>query len=129
MELLTIADTAKLLKVTPTTVRRHIAAGRLAAVKVGGVVRVRREALDDLLSPVSTRRPAAHAPGNGAPMVQAERFVARPLTEPEKQRMFDAIEQSRRYQEKLRAKYGAQPVEPGWKLLDEARGERTRELA
>lgn len=52
MELLTVQETAHLLRVSPITVRRYIAAGRLAAVRVGRGVRVRREALEAFVAPV-----------------------------------------------------------------------------
>lgn len=57
MELLTVQETAQILKVAPITVRRYIASGRLAAVKIGRGVRVRREAIEGLLTPVAVRPP------------------------------------------------------------------------
>lgn len=62
MELLTVYETAQMLKVTPITVRRYIAAGRLAAVKVGKGVRVRKEAIDQLVEPVDLTRPKRKPP-------------------------------------------------------------------
>ncbi|HLH25703.1 MAG TPA: helix-turn-helix domain-containing protein [Chloroflexota bacterium] len=67
MELLTVDDTAEALKVSTTTVRRFIADGRLPAVKVGKVVRVRREAVEQLAQPVQ-------------PKARRERSRARPMT-------------------------------------------------
>jgi excisionase family DNA binding protein len=67
MELLTIDDTAQTLKVSPTTVRRFIAEGRLPAVKVGKGVRVRKEAVEQLAQPVE-------------PKARRERLQARPMT-------------------------------------------------
>ena len=52
MELLTVQEVARLLRVSPITVRRHIASGRLAAVRAGRQVRVPRESLDAFLMPV-----------------------------------------------------------------------------
>ena len=52
MELLTVEETAKMLKVAPITVRRYIQSGRLPAVKVGRGVRLRREAVEALLTPI-----------------------------------------------------------------------------
>lgn len=52
MELYTVNETAALLKISPLTVRRHIAAGRLSVVRVGRAVRVRREAIEQLIAPV-----------------------------------------------------------------------------
>lgn len=62
MELLTVYETAQILKVTPITVRRYIAAGRLAAVKVGKGVRVRKEAVDQFLEPVDLTKPKRKPP-------------------------------------------------------------------
>jgi excisionase family DNA binding protein len=56
LELLTIAEAASLLKVAPITVRRFIAAGRLPAVRVGKSIRVRREALEQVITPVEPRK-------------------------------------------------------------------------
>ena len=52
MELMTIQETARLLRVSPLTVRRYIAARRLPAVRVGRGVRVRKEDIDKLPTPV-----------------------------------------------------------------------------
>ncbi len=53
MALLTVQETAKMLKVTPMTIRRYIAAGRLSAVKVGKLVRIREESLEQLMQPIA----------------------------------------------------------------------------
>ena len=55
MELLTIDETARMLKVNPITVRRFIADGRLPAVRVGKGVRVHKEAVEKLPAPVKPR--------------------------------------------------------------------------
>jgi excisionase family DNA binding protein len=52
MEYLTVQEAALRLKVSPITIRRYIAQGRLAAVKVGRGVRIRKEALESLPEPV-----------------------------------------------------------------------------
>jgi excisionase family DNA binding protein len=52
MELLTVQETAQILKVTPITVRRFIAAGRLTAVKAGKGVRVYKESIEQLIRPI-----------------------------------------------------------------------------
>ena len=56
MELLTVQETAKMLKVAPITVRRYIQSGRLPAVKVGRGVRLRREAIEAFLKPIGPGR-------------------------------------------------------------------------
>ena len=49
----TVAETARLLKVNPITVRRHIQGGRLSAIRAGRGVRIRRGDLEAFLQPVS----------------------------------------------------------------------------
>ncbi len=61
MDVLTIQETAQMLKVSPITVRRFIADGRLEAVRVGRGARVRREALDQLVEPVTSKSAKARA--------------------------------------------------------------------
>src|SRR5438552_18652280 len=70
MELLTVQETAEMLRVAPITIRRYIADGRLPAVKVGKGLRVRRESIDELLAPVEPKKPRRKSRGP----------VGRPLT-------------------------------------------------
>jgi excisionase family DNA binding protein len=49
--LLTVPEVAERLRVHPITVRRHIKAGRLKAVRVGRNIRVRPEDLEEYLRP------------------------------------------------------------------------------
>ena len=65
MDLLTVQETAELLKVNPITVRRYIAAGTLPAVKVGKRVRVRKEAVEKLVTPIE---PKASVPTSRPPL-------------------------------------------------------------
>ncbi len=55
MELLTVHEAAKLLKLNPITVRRFIAQGRLPAVRAGKGVRVSKEAVDQFITPVEPK--------------------------------------------------------------------------
>jgi excisionase family DNA binding protein len=52
MEFLTVKETAQLLRVSPITVRRYIASGQLAAERVGRGIRVRREAIEEFVTPI-----------------------------------------------------------------------------
>ena len=52
MDFLTVKETAQLLRVSPITVRRYIASGQLAAERVGRGIRVRREAIEEFVTPV-----------------------------------------------------------------------------
>lgn len=57
MELLTVQETAKVLRVSEITVRRYIASGRLAAVRVGRGVRVDKEAVESFPTPAMPSEP------------------------------------------------------------------------
>jgi excisionase family DNA binding protein len=52
MELLTVQETAKMLKVSQMTVRRYIASGKLKAVRVGRNIRIRRDDAERIIEPV-----------------------------------------------------------------------------
>jgi excisionase family DNA binding protein len=52
MDLLTVKETAQLLRVSPITIRRYIASGRLSAERVGRGIRVRRESIEAFVAPV-----------------------------------------------------------------------------
>ncbi|MBA3451042.1 MAG: helix-turn-helix domain-containing protein [Chloroflexia bacterium] len=55
MDLLTVKETAEILRVSPITVRRYIASGRLAAERVGRGIRVRREAIERFVTRIVPR--------------------------------------------------------------------------
>ena len=67
MELLTVAEAALILKVSPITVRRYIDDGRLPAFRVGRGVRVEREAVERLPAAVVPRRARARGTLKGKP--------------------------------------------------------------
>jgi excisionase family DNA binding protein len=55
MELLTVQETADLLKVSTVTVRRFIADGRLPAVKVGRAVRIEKTDAERVAKPIAPK--------------------------------------------------------------------------
>jgi excisionase family DNA binding protein len=57
MDLLTVKETAQILRVSQITVRRYIASGQLAAERVGHGIRVRREAIEEFVTPVEPAEP------------------------------------------------------------------------
>jgi excisionase family DNA binding protein len=128
MELLTIDETAKLLKVTPTTVRRYISAGQLPALKFGRRVRIRKEAVEGLLSPVTPKPPHAKKQEEGGRMAETERAVIARLTDEQVEQALAAVEQARRSQEEQLARRNGELFSPSWELLNEARDQRTRDL-
>ena len=48
--LLTVTDVAEILNLHPRSIRRMIAGGRLPVVRLGGAVRVRPEAVEELIA-------------------------------------------------------------------------------
>src|SRR5262245_56263037 len=69
MELLTVRETSDLLRVSPVTVRRYIAARKLPAVRVGKGVRIRREDAERLPAPVKAEtQPESDDLFKGKPM-------------------------------------------------------------
>jgi excisionase family DNA binding protein len=60
VELLTVQETAQLLKVSTVTVRRFIADGRLPAVKVGRAVRVEKTDAERMARLVAPKARKAH---------------------------------------------------------------------
>lgn len=57
MDLLTVKETADLLRVAPITVRRHIASGRLPALRIGRAIRIEREAVERVITLTGERPP------------------------------------------------------------------------
>ena len=56
---MTVQETARLLRVSPVTVRRYIASRRLPAVRVGKGVRVRKEDIEKLPTPIGSEEVAS----------------------------------------------------------------------
>jgi excisionase family DNA binding protein len=65
MELLTVRETADLLKVSTVTVRRFIADGRLPAVKVGRAVRIEKSDAERVAKPVAPKAQQASRASRG----------------------------------------------------------------
>jgi excisionase family DNA binding protein len=125
-ELLTIDDTARLLKVSRMTVHRWLKAGRLAGVRVGPkAVRIRRGDL------VRAMQPLAAAPGTAdqsRATVHPDIASIPPPTDDEVRRTLAAIDAARALGDRIRARLGDQPLEESWPIIREAREERSRRL-
>jgi excisionase family DNA binding protein len=78
MELMTIQETAHVLRVSPLTVRRFIAAGQLSAIRAGKGVRVRKESVEQFIQPVEPKREPDLQPGDTETATGASK--GRPLT-------------------------------------------------
>ena len=61
LELLTVDEAAKMLRISSVSVRRYVAAGRLPAVRVGRSVRINRMAIERFATPITPSLPATSA--------------------------------------------------------------------
>lgn len=71
-EVLTVEETARLLKVTNTTVRRWCLLGWLPAFKIGRAWRIPRDELERLMEPAGPHRPQRRFPRLSPSLRQAE---------------------------------------------------------
>ncbi len=123
-ELVTIAEAARVLRVSPSTIRRWIGEGDLPAYRVGHRrVRVRKPDLARLIT-----QPARQG-SERAPLPGGEPFLVRPLTADEQRRALAAIEESKRLHAEQLAQRGGKRFSPSWILINEARDERSRDLS
>lgn len=124
MELLTVQEIAALLKVNPETVRRHIASGRLQAVRIGRHVRVRREAIDAMVIPIA---PKEGAQMRGAMPIYTMQPTSLP-TEAQLRKRQQAIIDSEALLARMRHRLAGKPLEPSWPIIRAARQERSDQL-
>lgn len=123
-DLLTIAETAKLLKVSVVTLHRWLKQGRLPAFKLGPrYVRIRRSDMPKVLTPTRMETSAVEeelGPGIG--------LSFRRLTNEEAERRLAAIEEARALRERMLAERQGKPFAPSWPLIRKAREERSKRL-
>lgn len=111
MDLLAVHETATMLNVNPETVRRYIASGRLPAVRVGRRVRVRKEAVEAILTLVQPKdevadsRPSLFATPSPSELARRQAAAAkiraiREQTTPSKETSADLIRQVRAEEER-----------------------------
>jgi excisionase family DNA binding protein len=120
--LITPSQAAKLLGVHISTVRRWITQGKLPAYRVGGRgIRIRSSDVEELITPLY------RIIETGERMGEREPAAIRHLTGTEQERGLRALAEMRRLRAELTAARG-KPADESWKLLDESRNERTRDL-
>jgi excisionase family DNA binding protein len=151
---LTVDEAASLLRVAPSTVRRWIRQGEVPAFRLGKRrVALRRTDLSALITPLHAGHHAA-GDDDGAwqetvaltPEEEERRLAeglamlekirqeyanepppeVRKLTEEEKERALQVLEEARQLRQEQVAKYGIFP--PSWITINEMRDERTRQL-
>lgn len=122
-ELVTIAEAARALKVSPSTIRRWIGQGDLPAYRVGPRrVRVSKPDLARLVAPVREGQPDVAAS-------QQQGALGERMTEEDQRRWLAAIEESKRLHTEQLAQRGGKRFSPSWVLINEARDERSRDLS
>lgn len=110
---LTVAQAAEALGVHPSTIRRWIDSGRLRAFRLGPKrIAIRRPDLKGVMAP---RR------GRASDGVVQRKTPGR-MTKAEQHRGLKALEELRRFQSEMAAKYGKLELE-SWVLINEARDE------
>ena len=122
-EWLTTAEAANLLKVSPLTISRWIKQGRLLASRVGPrVVRIRRDDLAEMMTPVIAPRLVAVEP----PIVRPTPLP--PVTPELTARRLVALDEMRKAREQILAERGGIPFESSAEIIREAREERSCQI-
>lgn len=122
-EYVTVAEAAALLRVAPSTVRRWIREGDVAAYRLGQRrIGLRRGDLASLITPVRKEQERE------SDDPEAEFGRIRRLTPEEQQRGLEAMERMKALSDKILAERGGVPFSNSWELINEARDERSRQL-
>ena len=120
-DLLTVAEAARILKVSAVTVHRWLKQGRLPSYHLGPrYIRIRRSDLGAVLKPA--RR--SQAPGPAEDRRAGAKLVVRPLTDVEAQRGLEALESSQSLLEQMKAQTQGKPFSSSWRLIRRGRVER-----
>jgi excisionase family DNA binding protein len=119
LDLLTLGEAAKLLKVSIVTLRRWIKQGRLPAYHVGPrKLRIKRSDLTKAFTPTYQEEVSA----------VPERITIRPLTDQEVSQGLEALKESEALIEQLRERRKGQPLAPSWPLIRQEREARSQRL-
>ena len=122
-EYVTVGEAATILRVAPSTVRRWIREGDVAAYRLGQRrIGLRRGDLAGLITPVRAEREQR------SDNSEEEYAKSRRLTPEEKQRGLEALDRMIALSDKILAERGGVPFSPSWELINEARDERSRQL-
>jgi excisionase family DNA binding protein len=119
-----VTQAAARLQVSPSTIWRWIAQGRLPAYRVGPkTIRIRTQDLAAVIRPAraqgkQTPRAALHV--ETAPSRLSAAAVRRALA---------VLDESRALRAAMRARRGGELLEESWELIRQAREERSRELS
>jgi excisionase family DNA binding protein len=123
-DLLTIAEAAKLLKVSTVTIHRWLKAGRLPSYRVGQKsVRIRRGDLAAVVTPLADTPTSEAQPWH----VHTSLDTIRPLTKGEQRRAREALLASEALIARMRARRGGVPYAESWPVIRDAREERSQQ--
>ena len=120
-DLLSVAEAAKLLRVSVATFKRWLKDGRLPAYHLGPrYVRIRRSDLTRVLTPLQREGviPVKEGPVREGAAIQTS---VRPVTDVEVAQMGEAIRRSQEVIDMIRRRRKGQPLAPSWPILREAR--------
>jgi excisionase family DNA binding protein len=119
LDLLTLPEAAKLLKVSVVTLRRWIKQGRLPAYHVGPrKVRIKRHDLTKAFTPTAQEEVST----------MPERIMVRPLTDAEVSQGLAALKEADAVIEAIRERRGGQPLDSSVPLIRQARETRAKHL-
>jgi excisionase family DNA binding protein len=119
LDLLTLGEAAKILKVSVVTLRRWIKQGRLPAYHVGPrKVRIKRSDLTKAFTPTYQEEVSA----------VPERITVRPLTDEEVRQGLEALKESEGFIQRLRERRKGQLLSPSWPLIRQEREARSKRL-
>lgn len=114
-DLLTVAEAARILKVSQVTIHRWLKQGRLPSYHLGPrYIRIRRSDLGAVLKPAGPQE-ARHA---GAKLAVSS------LTDAEAQRGLEALKSSKSLLEQMKAQRQDKPLPSSWRMIRRARAER-----
>lgn len=120
-DLLTVAEAARILKVSQVTIHRWLKQGRIPSYHLGPrYIRIRRSDLGAVLKPA--RRSQAAGPGEDRQA--GAKLVVRPLTDVEAQRGLEALESSKSLLEQMKTQTQGKPLPSSWRMIRRARAER-----
>jgi excisionase family DNA binding protein len=119
LDLLTLPEAAKLLKVSVVTIRRWIKQGRLPAYHVGPrKVRIRRHDLTQAFTPTYQEGMSA----------VPENLTIRSLTDAQVREGLDALKAADEVIQMIRERRGGKPLDSSVPLIRQSREERSKQL-
>ena len=124
-DFLTVAEAAKLLKVSTLTLHRWLKAGRLPAYHVGPkAVRIRRGDLAAVLTPAYRQEVTPMTEAHPTPI----QVTLRPLSENEVAQALAALKHAQAHRAAMIASRSGQPLAESWPLIREERERRAEQL-